>query len=131
MADEQRQIRVITRQLDRLASRVVAKISLDVTANLVETTPVDTGWARANWVPSIGFPVEEPVGSPTSVSGAQQQNGQSALLGYTIDKGKVFVSNNVSYINKLNDGSSLQAPANFVQDAIDKALTIDITGLET
>ena len=38
----------------------------------------------------------------------------------------MFVSNNVKYITRLNDGYSRQAPAGFVQSAIRKAVTQDI-----
>ena len=54
MADAQ--VRAVIRSLERLSERVITKITLDVTANLIESTPVDTGWARANWVPQIGAP---------------------------------------------------------------------------
>jgi hypothetical protein len=129
--EEQRQIRAITSQLKLLASRVVAKISLDVTANLIESTPRDTGWAANNWIPAIGSPVEEPAGSRDAVSGAAQSAGQAALLGYRIELGRVFIANNVPYILPLNDGHSQQAPAGFIEEAIIKGTTIDIRGLET
>ncbi len=35
--------------------------------------------------------------------------------------GRLFLSNNVPYISRLNDGSSGQAPAGFVQAAIARA----------
>ena len=56
-AQERTQIRAIVRGLERVTERVIIKITTDVTANLIETTPVDLGWARANWVPSLGAPV--------------------------------------------------------------------------
>jgi hypothetical protein len=136
MADERRQIRAVVRALEGVAERVVAKIVLDVTANLIETTPVDTGWARANWVPAIGaaYAADLRGVSPTigAISGADvlQVAGQTAVAtGYRIGQGSVFVSNNVPYITRLNDGSSSQAPAGFVQRAIAKAVTRDIVGL--
>ncbi len=135
MAD--RQIRAIVKGLNRLTSRVVTKITLDTTANLIEATPVDTGWARANWVPSIGQPVLKDL-SPTRpddgqvVAGAvtEQQGAVAALIGYTLKMGRVFVTNNVPYILRLNDGSSTKAPIGFVQQAIAKAVTQDIKGFK-
>ena len=132
------QIKAIMRGLRKLGERVVTKVTLDVTANLVESTPVDTGWARANWVPSIGAPSGggPTVASPGSgdVAGAQSMQ-QAALVGvaatYRLPMGRVFVSNNVPYIVQLNDGSSRKEPAGFVQRAIRKAVTQDITGLGT
>jgi len=135
MADPQ--VRAIVRGLTQLTERAIKKITLDVTANLIGTTPVDTGWARANWVPSIGLPVEEDLSqaSPTeqsaSAAGARQQGALAGVAAsYKLRMGSVFISNNVPYIVRLNEGSSSQAPAAFVQAAINKAVTQDIRGLK-
>lgn len=129
------QVRAVIRALERVAERAIVKITLDVTANLVETTPVDVGWARANWVPAIGTPVlknlsgVEPTSGATSAAASEQQGALGGIVaGYKLNRGKVFVSNNVPYITKLNDGSSTQAPAGFVQAAIRKAVTGDFRG---
>jgi hypothetical protein len=134
------QIKAIVRDLERVSERVIAKITLDVVANLTDTgkpwgTPVDVGWARANWVPSIGSPVSKnlrDVPSTSANAAAAQAEQRSAVAriatGYRLDQGKVFISNNVPYILRLNDGSSNQAPAGFVQNAIRKAVTEDIRG---
>ena len=136
MADPQ--IRSIVRALEGLTETVITKITLDVTANLVETTPVDIGWARANWVPAIGRPFEvdlrnvRATDQNVTAAQAQQQSGITGVVGgYKLARGKVFVSNNVPYIRRLNDGSSKQAPSGFVQRAVKKAVTLDIRGLAT
>ena len=109
--------------LREFTEKHVKVITLDVTANLIEDTPRDTSWARSNWVPAIGRSVDETNGSPLSVSTAAQQAGIAKVAtGYTLSKGKVFVSNNVPYILPLNDGHSKQAPAGFVQLAILRAV---------
>ncbi len=135
MAD--RRVRAVVRGLNRLTSRVVTKITLDVTANLIEGTPVDTGWAQANWVPSIGQPALKdlpPVRPDDSQvvadATARQQGTMAGILGYALKMGQVFVTNNVPYILRLNDGSSTKAPVGFVQQAIAKAVTQDIRGFK-
>lgn len=132
MAD--RQVRAVVRALNGFGERVIRKITLDLTANLVETTPVDTGWARANWVPSIGFPRVGPAtDSPTvAIVPPQvivQQAAMSGIFAYRLGQGSVFVTNNVPYIVELNEGKSAQAPTGFVQAAIRKAVTRDIRGI--
>ena len=126
MADEKAQIRTILERLEDLTERTVIKLTLDVTSNLVDVTPVDTGWARANWVPSIGSPGDAPVGSRgsdgASEAAAAQAAGRTAVLGYKLQRGRVFISNHVPYIQSLNDGSSQQAPAGFVQSAVRRAV---------
>jgi len=121
------QIRIIVGGLEQFSERQIIQLSLEVTANLIETTPVDLGWARANWVPSIGQPYDVVVGQPNDSSdvGAarrKQAEGRNALRGYKLTRGPIFVSNNVPYIQKLNEGSSAQAPAGFVQMAIQTAI---------
>ena len=122
-ASERSQIRVIVKSLTGLASKAVRVITLDVTANLIEDTPVDTGWARANWVPEIGSFFNGTVGTRDNVETGTQQAGTMLVAAtYTIDKGFVSVSNNVPYIVNLNEGSSRRVPAGFVQAAILRAV---------
>lgn len=125
-------IRVVLDALEQFTERIIKKLTLDIVANLVAApgeggTPVDTGWARANWVPQIGSPRVSPVGSRSSVStGAQQAGVATVAASYRLSGGKVFISNNVPYITDLNEGTSQQAPAGFIQAAIVKALTVDL-----
>lgn len=120
-----KQVQQIAKQLKRTLAHATAEFILEVTANLIETTPVDTGWARANWIPSLGTPFTQTVGSPSSVDTSAQQAGMLALLAYEpatlASPLKVFVSNNVPYIGRLNYGWSSQAPSGFVRFAVDKA----------
>ena len=118
-----KQIDKLARELEDQLSDVAKGLTLSVTANLVETTPVDTGFARANWVPNIGQPAAGPVGSPSRVDSSAQTSGLTTVAStYDITQGPVYVTNNVRYIERLNDGSSQQAPAGFVQLAIARAI---------
>lgn len=116
----------VIKDLTQVTERVIAKIALDVTANLKSTTPVDTGWARSNWIPSVGAAFGGTVGSPTAVSGS---GGEGRIAGYKLSQGSVFISNNVPYIGRLNSGYSKQAPAGFVQRAVEKAVRVDLGGI--
>ena len=110
-------------ELDRAVERTVVELAVAVTENLVESTPVDSGWAKSNWIPSVGKPTENPVGSRDSVSSAAQVSGKAGLQNYSIkERAKAFITNNVGYISALNDGHSTQAPSGFVQAAIQRAL---------
>jgi len=108
---------------------------LDIVANLQRSpgqggTPVDTGWARANWIPVLGQPSRRPAPQPTNqdvsaaaaaLSGQQEAAIAGIALSYTLAKGAVTIANNVPYIVALNEGSSKQAPRGFVQSAIKEA----------
>lgn len=130
-----KQTKFVMKALGKSLDTIVKKITLDVTANLIGTTPVDTGWARANWIPTIGAPVIEDLSgvdtkgdkiSRVSEAASKQSAGNASVLKYTLKSGDTFVTNNVPYIRDLNDGSSQQAPSGFIQLAIQKALTQDI-----
>lgn len=132
MAKATDDIEVVFKDLMEVTEKVIVKVTLDITANLIATTPVDVGWARANWVPAIGAPVSAPVATPETVNAGAQQSGMAQVAGsYKLAKGTVFISNNVPYIMRLNEGWSKQAPAGFVQNAIDKAIRQDLQGLAT
>lgn len=112
--------------LEAATEEVIRRISINVTAELIERTPVDTGWARANWIPAIGSPADDDVAEldrasrtagVTSARG-RQSLGTASLTGYRLQRGNVFISNGVPYIGFLNEGTSDQAPRGFVQDAI-------------
>ncbi len=136
------QIIAVIGELNGFTERIVKKVTLDVTANLQAPpsdggTPVDTGWARANWIPSIGIPIQEDLSGitpdPAVVPGAAAKSvaGQAEVATqYKLSLGPVFVSNNVPYIPILNQGSSQQAPAAFVQQAIAKAVFVDLKGFK-
>tara|TARA_R110002167_G_scaffold93122_2_gene249823 strand:+ start:20235 stop:20648 length:414 start_codon:yes stop_codon:yes gene_type:complete len=123
------QIRIVIEGIDSDAEQVIRKLTLDVVANLTKApsqggTPVDTGWARANWIANVSSPSTDVVGSPGQAGPARAAQAASLgrVLGYKLAAGPVFISNNVPYIIRLNDGSSKQAPAGFVQAAIQLAV---------
>lgn len=120
---------VVLRALNGVAEQVVRKLALDIVAELVKApaeggTPIDTSWASNNWTAQITSPRTQPVGSPENVgaAAAAQQSSLGSLLGYRLLNGPVFITNNVPYITRLNEGSSAQAPAGFVQQAITRAV---------
>lgn len=125
MAD---QISAIIADLEGVAESVIIDLTLEMTANLVEDTPIDIGWARANWIPAIGSPPilaqsGDPDAGDVSIAVSRQSSGQAEVLTYKIDSGPVFVSNNAPYIRRLNDGWSKQAPAGFVQISMERAIS--------
>ena len=85
---------------------------------VVIATPVDTGQARGNWRVSIGT-IDY---STDSDSLDKSGNGSISMGIRTIQSGGglgkiAHISNSLSYISRLNDGWSMQAPKNFMQIA--------------
>jgi hypothetical protein len=95
--------------------RTVVDIALKIHGELVENTPVDTGWARSNWLFAVGGPAPGPVGTRESVDSSEATTQAASLVGgYRLGQGAVYITNNVPYIYDLEHGSSRQAPKGFV-----------------
>lgn len=123
--------------IERQITFLIKKLVLDIAANLrVEPTkggtPVDTGWARSNWLVRLRERPSAPVGKrpsskgqPGVDEGAADASIAEFVTGYVITAGNIYISNLVPYIARLNDGTSKQAPAGFVERAILKAIVED------
>jgi len=114
----------LIRELKRRSGRAKIGALLEIHAQLVTTTPVDTGHASSNWVPSVGAPNRGIVGSPASPDRASAQTALAEIVAAGGTDGDLYISNNVPYINRLNAGSSDQAPAGFVETAVSVGLAI-------
>jgi hypothetical protein len=112
--------RELRRTLERATTHAVRKLVLDIEADLREQTPVDTGWAAANWIPSLDIPVTSPVGSRDSVDVSAQQRGIATIATAPDLFRVIYITNNVPYIEALNNGHSPQAPAGYVEDILNR-----------
>ncbi|MGK2911230.1 MAG: hypothetical protein ACSLE1_15725 [Sphingobium sp.] len=90
VSDVMRKIPQIIADAQADVEALTQKVALDIYADLLMTTPVDTGAARQGW---------------------QLDNGPG---------GAMEISNSVPYIGKLNDGHSKQAPTGFIEAAVDR-----------
>lgn len=122
-----RNVRVVVDGLRKDLGRVVREVVTSLHGHLVGTTPVDTGWAQSNWVPQVGSAFDGTAGTREAAEAGRLDQGPAnagllEVAGYQEDQGDVHVTNNVPYIEKLNAGSSAQAPAAFVQAAIVRVL---------
>ena len=131
-----REIAIVLKEFDRGVENVVKGLVLGTTANLKMAageggTPVDTGWARANWLPSVRQPINATAGTQEeakagNVDFTQSMAGEGSVAFYKLSMGKAFISNNVPYIEQLNAGSSPQAQAGFVERAIQKTIDTEL-----
>lgn len=99
---------------------------------VVMATPVDKGRARSNWIVQMDAPARTAIDAyvpgdkgstagPNSASAIAQ--GQAVIARYDGDRNSgIAISNNLPYINALNSGSSRQAPAGFIQKAVQAAV---------
>ena len=95
-----------------MADKVQRKAALDLFGELIQTTPIDTGRARAGW--SMDARKGEDVPPPKASAYRPKNPVPPKGVPY------IMVYNNVEYIVRLNEGHSTQAPAHFVEQAVDK-----------
>jgi len=121
----------VTVELERFVERAVRRLQVRVYQALTSASPVDTGFFRAGWSPSTGTPDRGGPELPGNRADRAATQAQAAGLlstrkqasdqlgsSYKLSQGVVFIVNNVRYGVYLNEGSSAQAPAMFVEQAI-------------
>lgn len=117
MAEETGRAGAIARQIVTEALEgVTVKVTLDLWRRLAMYTPVDTGRARAGWNIAKGertarYTPPEGVYAFPAIPPVPYVRGQD-----------IYITNNVSYIESLDEGSSQQAPEGFSERATDETV---------
>jgi len=127
-----KRIKVIAKEVSVNSTSVMRKTVITVASAVALRTTVDEGTARANWQIKIGFALGGMVNSfPKGKKGTTGLAVVAQVTNQAVSEMKklkdtdteVFISNNLPYIGVLNKGSSIQAPAGFVQSAIEAGLS--------
>jgi len=107
MKSNEDQSREILLDITNFAQKEVIGLGIDIVSRLRDNpqmggTPIDTGWASSNWIPSIGKPVLRTYGKkhPNKLNINKSNAGIASLAKWT--KGPIFICNNVPYINYIN-----------------------------
>ena len=102
------QIRQIMSELDAFTENAIIDITLELSDRLKEATPIDTGYAKSNWIISNND-VSEPVGPPgnPALAASIQSAQEGGMLGYKLAHGPVYLSNAVAYIGTLVNSSKI------------------------
>jgi len=130
------------KRIDKLSNEMIIKIekvqravALVVVSDLILNTPVDEGRARSNWQASLGKPEKGKVDAFNE--GKKLGIGEISNATAAIDEANriiaghlpsqdIYITNNLKYIGLLNDGSSEQQPALFVERAIKVGESINV-----
>lgn len=96
---------------------VLQKTALEIHKGVVVSTPVDTGRARAGW--DVGINNVTP-GAAANMGKTIQEivNAGELTIKQAEADDAIFVSNNVNYIEFLENGSSEQAPNGMVKKTL-------------
>lgn len=129
----EKRIRFYANKAGEFGDAAVVAASSASLRELADSTPVDTGAAVSNWQVGIGaspssvLPPFAPgkEGSTAATNRiAMLEAGLAKLAGYKSGVGKaVHIVNNAKHIGSLNNGHSKQAPANFVEMAVQAGRT--------
>ena len=102
-------------RIDKKVEDVTRQTALIIYGEIVRNTPVDTGRARGNWNIDINM-VDRSTDNPDNKNG-DTSRADPVVARYKLDD-RIFISNHLPYIARLNDGHSGQSPAGFVDTAI-------------
>lgn len=107
-------------EVETNASQLVRNVATQLSMVLTtDATPVKTGQARNNWVARVGTPYNGFILSNEFDKSGQEQHAVNKVA---ISKHKgdqtIYLTNNLPYIKRLNNGWSAQAPAGFVEKAV-------------
>ncbi len=113
-------------------NKTTRKAALAADQAVVLATPVDTSRARSNWITSLGSPVTSSINpySPGKGGATGEASGQAAInqaagvISQRTIGQDIYITNNLPYIQKLNEGSSAQAPAGFVQASVAAGISV-------
>lgn len=111
------QSRRIGERLRKHIEQIFKALVLEIDRELRKSTPVDTGFARANWVPSVGSPHVGEV-----LDAAARTAGLTQVIAFKLGDGALWISNGTEYIEILNYGTSDQAPPMWIEAAVDRAV---------
>jgi hypothetical protein len=94
---------------------IVKVTMIELFNRVIQKSPVDTGRFRANWNCSIGSPdLSTSQAIDPSGSGAISK-ATSTVVSYTLNGQSVFLTNNLPYADRLENGWSKQAPNGMVR----------------
>lgn len=123
----------LSKQVTVGTERVMRATGLAAHSAVVLATPVDTGAARSNWQVTLASPAQgirpslvpgEKGSTGGQAASAVLTEGQQRIGGFTLSAGTINLTNNLPYIQRLNEGWSNQAPSNFVETAVQNAVNV-------
>lgn len=108
-----------------VSSNMSVEVAKVILADLLARTPVDTSTAISNWQVGLDRPIFSSIpayfpgkgGLTAQASREAAWRAALSILDLKQPGQQLFIGNALPYIRKLNDGSSTQAPAGFIERA--------------
>ncbi len=126
LLDLAKQMAELRNRIATEANETAKRVALTILGDLAYKTPVDTSLAISSWIISYDAPLRIVLnphfpgqkGSTFRASAAETIALGKVQLSRKKPGQVVFIANNQPYIRKLNEGSSTQQPAGFVERAV-------------
>ena len=114
------------KEIPEMGNARAVKVATAVVTDLAYVTPVDESTALSNWQVQLNSPASSAIRAffTGSKGSTKAQSAQAAVedakrvLKNKKPGEKIYLSNLVPYIGRLNDGSSTQEPKGFVERAV-------------
>lgn len=116
--DFAKRMRILGQRIEVNADREAIALAGLISQTVILATPVDTGRARGNWFASVSIPRLKADFGATDRSGQARISSNSAAIAQRGNDQTIFITNNLPYIKRLNQGHSAQAPEMFVEKAV-------------
>lgn len=94
------------------------KVAYDLFSMIVKATPVGTGRAKGNWIPSSGTPVYDFDPERKDKDGSSTLAKMSSILESHKEGESIFITNSTPYILMLEYGWSKKAPNGMVRISV-------------
>jgi hypothetical protein len=94
------------------------RVSLGILKDVIQGTPVDTGLAKGNWQTTGGEPASGVVETLDKNGSESIAKGQSVIMKTDPVRQVLWITNNLPYIEALEDGHSGQARNGWVELAL-------------
>lgn len=108
------QVAAFTRKTEAKIEMAIRKIAIDVFAEVIMMSPVDTGRFRGNWQVAIGTMPTGTVEIDDKAGTATLNKAQAQAMGLKAGE-TIFLVNNLPYARALEYGLSKQAPGGMIR----------------
>lgn len=120
------------KQVSENADKAVKTMALAIHSGEILATPIDEGVAKSNWIATLNDPVDFTI--PAYVPGkkgstvlenidAAIAQGSAVISQYQAGD-TIHIANALPYIQRLNDGYSVQAGEQFVEQTIQEIVPV-------
>ena len=105
-------------EVEEFVNKEAREVTFLFQSLVMKITPKDTGRATGNWFVDVNKPSRE-VDENRRSAQAMSENEAVINKGASVEWPTFYISNNLPYIGRLNDGNhSKKAPAKFVETSL-------------